>query len=182
MESRSTALETEIDKTLKPQSFAVDGLVGQGADRDRRPRDSGQERRRLPRGVGPLANETVVIGAHYDHLGRGEKGTKDLGSTAIHYGADDNASGTTALMELARRFARARTATGRRIVFVAFYRARRRGLFGSLHYCDKPPFPLKDTVAMLNMDMVGRVRPDEKTKKDRIVDRRRRHGQGRSRS
>ena len=55
-------------------------------------------------GAGPLANETVVIGAHYDHLGRGEKGTKDLGSTAIHYGADDNASGTAALLELARRF------------------------------------------------------------------------------
>jgi Zn-dependent M28 family amino/carboxypeptidase len=163
-----TALETEIDKTLKPQSSVIDGwsvklhtAIGV---------------REIPAknvvgyldGVGPLANETVVIGAHYDHLGRGEKGTKDLGSTAIHYGADDNASGTAALMELARRFSARKDRTGRRIVFVAFT-AEEKGLFGSLHYCDKPPFALKDTVAMLNMDMVGRVRPDEKTKKDRIV-------------
>jgi len=163
-----SALEAEIDKTLKPQSFAVDAwsaklLTAIGV-------------REIPaknvvgylEGAGPLANETVVIGAHYDHLGRGEKGTKDLGSTAIHYGADDNASGTTALLELARRYAARKDRTGRRIVFVAFS-GEEKGLFGSLHYCEKPPFPLKDTVAMLNMDMVGRVRPDDKTKKDRLV-------------
>src|SRR5262249_4119413 len=119
-------------------------------------------------GAGPLANETVVIGAHYDHLGRGEKGTKDIGSTAIHYGADDNASGTTALMELARRYAARKDRQGRRIVFIAFS-AEEKGLFGSLRYCEKPLFPLKDTVAMLNMDMVGRLRPDQKTKKERIT-------------
>jgi Zn-dependent M28 family amino/carboxypeptidase len=119
-------------------------------------------------GAGPLADETVVIGAHYDHLGRGEKGTKDIGSKAIHYGADDNASGTTALMELARRYAARKDRQGRRIVFIAFS-AEERGLFGSLHYCEKPVFAIEDTVAMLNMDMVGRVRPDEKTKKDRLV-------------
>ena len=122
-----------------------------------------------------------MIGAHYDHLGRGEKGTKDLGSTAIHYGADDNASGTAALMELARRFAPARTAPAGGSCSSRLPREEK-GLFGSLHYCEKPPFPLKDTVAMLNMDMVGRVRPDDKTKKDRIVDRRAGIGQGRSRS
>src|ERR671913_1372978 len=71
-------------------------------------------------------------------------------------------------MELARRFGARHNREGRRIVFVAFS-AEERGLFGSLAYVDKPPFPIKDTVAMLNMDMVGRVRPDEKTKKDRLV-------------
>jgi membrane-associated protease RseP (regulator of RpoE activity) len=109
-----------------------------------------------------------VIGAHYDHLGRGERGTKDLGTSAIHYGADDNASGTAALLELARRYAARKDREGRRVVFVAFS-AEERGLFGSLHYCERPPFPLGSTVAMLNLDMVGRVRPDEKTNKDRLV-------------
>jgi membrane-associated protease RseP (regulator of RpoE activity) len=110
----------------------------------------------------------VVIGAHYDHLGRGERGTKELGSTAIHYGADDNASGTAALLELARRYGARKDREGRRVVFIAFS-GEEKGLFGSLGYCEKPAFPLADTVAMLNMDMVGRVRPDEKTKKDRLV-------------
>ena len=163
-----SAIEAEIDKELKPRSFAVPGWSATV--------QTGVGVRELPvknvvgylEGSGPLKDETVVLGAHYDHLGRGETGTKELGSTAIHYGADDNASGTTALIELARRFGAQPNREGRRIVFAAFS-AEERGLFGSLAYVDKPPFPIKDTVAMLNMDMVGRVRPDEKTKKDRLV-------------
>jgi Zn-dependent M28 family amino/carboxypeptidase len=162
------AIETEIDKSLKPQSFAVEGWSAKV--------QASIGIREIPAknvvgyldGIGSLSNETVVLGAHYDHLGRGEKGTKELGSNAIHYGADDNASGTTALMELARRFASRKDHISRRMVFVAFS-GEERGLFGSLAYCEKPAFPLKDTVAMLNMDMVGRVRLDEKTKKDRLV-------------
>src|SRR3954463_7888998 len=119
-------------------------------------------------GSGPLKDETVVIGAHYDHLGRGEKGTLAPGQDAIHYGADDNASGSTGLLELARRYGARSNREGRRIVFIAFS-GEERGLFGSLAYVDRPAFPLKDTVAMLNMDMVGRLRPDEKDKKDRLV-------------
>src|SRR5262245_55916519 len=163
-----TALEEEIDKTLKPHSVAVQGWSANV--------QTSIGTREIPaknvigylEGAGPLADETVVIGAHYDHLGRGEKGTKDIGSTAIHYGADDNASGTTALMELARRYGALKSRQGRRFVFIAFS-GEEKGLFGSLHYCEKPLFTLRDTVAMLNMDMVGRLRPDEKTKKDRIV-------------
>lgn len=161
-------IETEIDKELKPRSFALAGWSATV--------QTGVGVRELPtknvvgyvEGSGPFKDETVVIGAHYDHLGRGETGTKDLGSSAIHYGADDNASGTTALLELARRFGSRSNRDGRRIVFVAFS-AEERGLFGSLAYVEKPPFPLKNTVAMLNMDMVGRVRPNEKDKKDRLV-------------
>lgn len=161
-------VEAEINKDLKPRSFAVAGWSANV--------QTGVGVRELPaknvvgylEGSGPLKDETVVLGAHYDHLGRGETGTRMLGSTAIHYGADDNASGTTALMELARRFGARPDREGRRIVFAAFS-AEERGLFGSLAYVDRPPFPIKDTVAMLNMDMVGRVRPDEKTKKDRLV-------------
>jgi Peptidase family M28/PDZ domain/PA domain len=162
------ALEAGIDKTLQPHSYAVPGWSAQV--------QTAIGVREIPaknvvgyvEGSGPLKEEAVVIGAHYDHLGRGERGTKDLGSTAIHYGADDNASGTAALLELARRYAGRKEREGRRIVFVAFS-GEEKGLYGSLHYCENPPFPLKATVAMLNMDMVGRVRPDEKTKKDRLV-------------
>jgi Zn-dependent M28 family amino/carboxypeptidase len=118
-------------------------------------------------GKGPLANETVVIGAHYDHLGRGERGTRSRGSKAIHYGADDNGSGTTAVLELARRFAGIKDRQGRRLVFMLFS-GEERGLLGSAYYCRNPIFPLKDTVAMINLDMVGRLRDDPKIKKGNL--------------
>jgi hypothetical protein len=161
-------VEDLIDKELKPQSFAVKGWTAEVK--------TAVGIRELPcknvvgylDGHGPLKDETVVLGAHYDHLGHGERGTLAAGSTAIHYGADDNASGTTCLMELARRFGARQNRDGRRLVFVAFS-GEERGLFGSLAYVDKPAFPLASTVAMLNMDMVGRLRPDSKDKKDRLV-------------
>jgi len=161
-------IETRIDKTLRPESFDVAGWTAK-VQTSIGVRDLAVKNViGYLDGAGPLADETVVLGAHYDHLGRGERGTKEMGSTAIHYGADDNASGTAALLELARRFGGKANREGRRIVFIAFT-GEERGLFGSLHYCDKPAFTLKDTVAMLNMDMVGRVRPDDKTKKDRLI-------------
>jgi hypothetical protein len=124
-------------------------------------------------GVGPLANETVVLGAHYDHLGYGGPGSlATLKKPAIHHGADDNGSGSTSLMELARRFGlRGLTPParqGRRLVFIAFS-GEESGLLGSVYYCKNPAFPLEDTAAMVNMDMVGRLRPDKETKKDRLV-------------
>jgi hypothetical protein len=161
-------IESEIDRALKPMSFAVVGAEAKI--------QTSVGIREIPcknvvaylDGHGPLANETVILGAHYDHLGRGERGTKVIGSADIHYGADDNGSGSTALMELARRWAARKDRDGRRVVFIAFS-GEERGLLGSLRYCEKPEFPLADTVAMLNMDMVGRLRQDEKTKKDRIT-------------
>ena len=110
-------------------------------------------------GAGPLAGETVVFGAHYDHLGFGGVGSRAPGSNEVHNGADDNASGTSLLLELARRYG-ARAAAGdrpaRRLVFVAFS-GEERGLLGSKHYVNEEPlFPLASTRAMLNFDMVGR--------------------------
>src|SRR5262249_46069367 len=116
-------------------------------------------------GSGPLANETVVIGAHYDHLGYGPYGSlsRDVykpGVKLMHPGADDNGSGTPSVMELARRFAGKKDRQGRRLVFMTFS-GEERGLLGSRHYCFKDPlFPLKDTVAMVNLDMVGRLSYD----------------------
>jgi hypothetical protein len=120
-------------------------------------------------GAGPLADETVVVGAHYDHLGYG--GPSSLAASKgrqIHHGADDNGSGTTALLELARRFASIKDRQGRRLVFIAFS-GEELGLFGSQHYCKQPLFPLQRTAAMYNLDMVGRLRPDTKTGKGKLL-------------
>src|SRR4029077_11422098 len=112
-------------------------------------------------GNGPLADETIVPGAHYNHVGAGRFGSRGFaGQGKIHYGADDNGSGTTGLMELARRFGAMKERQGRRIVFIAFS-AEERGLNGSQHYCKEPLFPLEKTVFMLNMDMIGRSIPVE---------------------
>src|SRR5262249_18062831 len=114
-------------------------------------------------GKGDLAEETVIIGAHYDPLGHGPIGSWAPGAVRgrIHSGADDNASGAAAMLELARRFASRGTPPRRRMVFIAFC-AEEVGRVGSRHYASKEPlFPIKDTVAMINFDMVGRLRDDE---------------------
>jgi peptidase M28-like protein/PDZ domain-containing protein/PA domain-containing protein len=94
-----------------------------------------------------LAAEAVVIGAHYDHLGRSEG--------VVYPGADDNASGTAVVLGLARAFAAA-GGTGRTLVFVLFG-AEELGLIGSRHYVSRPVVPIDRTVAMVNFDMVGRL-------------------------
>jgi peptidase M28-like protein/PDZ domain-containing protein/PA domain-containing protein len=105
-----------------------------------------------------LANEYVVIGAHYDHLGLG--GAESLASKPegeIHHGADDNASGTSGLLELARTLSAERVRPKRSIVFIAFS-GEEMGLLGSGAYVKGPAVPIASTVAMLNMDMIGRLR------------------------
>lgn len=163
-----SVIEGQIDKTLKPLSFKVDGWSAKVETAVGVREIACKNVVGFLDGSGPLKDETVILGAHYDHLGRGERGTRNIGSTAIHYGADDNASGSTALLELVRRYSEKKDREGRRLVFIAFS-GEERGLFGSLRYCDKPAFPLKETVAMLNMDMVGRAREDSKTHKDKIT-------------
>jgi Peptidase family M28/PDZ domain len=109
-------------------------------------------------GVGPHANETVVIGGHYDHLGTGGIFSGSLAplSHNIHNGADDNASGTAMVLELARRLGARRDPLPRRVVFMAFS-GEEKGLLGSQYYVEHPLYPLKSTVMMVNCDMVGRL-------------------------
>jgi hypothetical protein len=105
-----------------------------------------------------LKREFIVIGAHYDHLGKGgHESSLDPNSTAVHHGADDNASGTAALLELARIFSAQRSQLRRSLIFMAFS-AEESGLIGSKAYISGPLEPLADTVTMLNLDMVGRLR------------------------
>lgn len=108
-----------------------------------------------------LKSEAIVIGAHYDHLGNGGEGSLDANSTEVHHGADDNASGTAAIIEIARQFASEKN-NKRTIIFIAFS-GEEEGLFGSKYYVNNPVFPLDKTVAMMNLDMVGRLKDDKLT-------------------
>ncbi len=108
-----------------------------------------------------LRNEAIVIGAHYDHLGRGGKSSHNPNSKEIHNGADDNASGVAAMLELARHFSRTKN-NKRTLIFIAFG-AEEDGLLGSKHYVNNPVFPLNRTVAMINMDMIGRLQENKLT-------------------
>ena len=103
-----------------------------------------------------LRNESVIVGAHYDHLGLGGFGSLDPDSTGrVHNGADDNASGAAMLIQLAARLAQSPPA--HTVLFIAFS-GEELGLLGSAHYVTQPVYPLRTTIAMINLDMVGRLR------------------------
>ena len=104
-----------------------------------------------------LADEYIVVGAHYDHLGFGGpgSGSRMPDTLAVHHGADDNASGVAAVIELAQKFSNAKN-NKRPILFVAFT-AEEFGLIGSKAFVTDPPFSLKKATAMFNFDMVGRL-------------------------
>ncbi|HEV2881990.1 MAG TPA: M20/M25/M40 family metallo-hydrolase [Pyrinomonadaceae bacterium] len=104
-----------------------------------------------------LRDEVIVIGAHYDHLGRGGQGSLAGREGEIHHGADDNASGVAGLLELARTFAKERRVIRRTLVFIAFG-GEEEGLLGSSYYVKNPSLPLARTVAMINLDMIGRMK------------------------
>ena len=151
-------LAVAIDRALAPQSFALAGV------RARCELTLVRERATTANVIGVLPgvdarlrDEAVVIGAHYDHLGHGGEGSlapESIGQA--HPGADDNASGTTLVLALARAFAMS-GARPRTLVFVTFA-GEELGLLGSAHYVAHPPFPLARTVLMVNADMVGRLR------------------------
>jgi hypothetical protein len=104
-----------------------------------------------------LAKEAIVIGAHYDHVGLGGRlsVTPDRAGE-IHNGADDNASGTASIIEMARAAMADRSRFPRTLIFVAFA-GEERGLLGSAHYVSSSRIPIGNTIAMLNLDMVGRA-------------------------
>jgi len=116
----------------------------------------------LLRGSDPeLRSEYIVIGAHYDHLGRGTFGSLARDAVGqVHPGADDNASGVAALLLLAEYLAaQDRPATGRSLLFVAFG-AEELGMHGSKHFLEDSPVPRSKIVAMINLDMIGRAGAD----------------------
>jgi hypothetical protein len=153
------AVEERIDRDLTPASAALGGWRIRGRTAIERTETVGKNVVGMLPGRGALAKEVVVLGAHYDHLGYGGSNSASPGVTAIHHGADDNASGTAMLVEVARRLA-AGGPLARTILFIAFS-GEERGLLGSAHYTANPLVPLEDTIAMVNLDMVGRMVDDK---------------------
>ncbi len=146
-----------IDETLKPVSQPLTGCSATIVTRFKTNSVTAYNLVGVIEGEGPLANETIVIGGHYDHLGFGGYGSRAQTRTGeVHNGADDNASGTAAVIELARRVA-AGPKPKRRMVFICFS-GEERGLVGSSYYVQNPIYPLENTVAMLNFDMIGRLK------------------------
>lgn len=156
-------LEQQIDQTLKPHSAELKSAHVQGTVAVVRPGKTVRNVVGVLEGEGDLASETIIIGAHYDHLGRGGWGSLASGvNDEVHNGADDNASGTAVLIEAARQLAASTQSRRRRVVFIGFA-AEELGLYGSKRYIQDPLVPLSDTVAMLNLDMVGRLRDRQLT-------------------
>jgi hypothetical protein len=151
-------VHARIDRTGAPASRALSGV--RARLRTALARERGTTANVIgivPGADSALASEAVVVGAHHDHLGRGSPfSLAPERGDAIHPGADDNASGTAALIGLAEALARA-GGTRRTVVFVAFG-AEELGLLGSTHYVGQPAVPLERTIAMVNLDSVGRLR------------------------
>jgi len=158
-----TDLKDKIDREEKPASVSLPGgkLSLQVSLEEER---EGAENvvAILPGRDPQVRDQFVVIGAHYDHLGDGHYGARDQSAAGmIHHGADDNASGTAVLLQVARRLSQIEPKPVRSIVFVAFS-AEELGLHGSRHFVNKWP-ELASIKSMLNLDMVGRLREERVT-------------------
>ncbi len=156
-------LERKIDSDLQPRSFELENSLIAGEVLLEK--NSLQVKNVIASiaGRGSLSNETIVIGAHYDHVGMGGPGSLAPGTIEVHNGADDNASGTAALLEISKRFAdnaNENSQPSRRLAFIAFT-AEERGLLGSRHYVAHPRFAIESTVTMINLDMVGRLTEEQ---------------------
>lgn len=151
------AIEAEIDDSLKPVSQTVSGWKASVAVSFETEKVDAYNLLGILEGEGPLKDEYVVVGAHYDHIGLGSVGSRARNRRGeVHNGADDNASGTAAVMELARRLSEG-PAPKRSIIFACFS-GEERGLLGSRYYVTDPVIPLEKTAAMLNFDMIGTLR------------------------
>ena len=156
-------LHAAIDADTRPRSFEIEGLEVSGRVDLQTTRASVENVVGVLPGRGTLAREAVVVGAHYDHLGMGGAGSLRRGA-AVHNGADDNASGVAAMVcgvaALIRELETDPSPRRRSLVVIAFT-AEEIGLAGSLEYVRHPVFPLEATTAMVNLDMVGRLRNDK---------------------
>lgn len=155
-------LEAAIDRSCAPQSFVLDSIHCVGEAKIESSHTPVRNVIAVCPGSGTLADQYVVIGAHYDHVGMGGRGSLAPGTVAVHNGADDNGSGTATLLEVARQLAATTAENRRTLIFMAFS-AEESGLLGSVYYVRHPRWPLEKTVAMINLDMVGRLNNDELT-------------------
>jgi hypothetical protein len=156
---RLDAVARLIDMDLVPRSEMLNGAAFDYVESLTRNRKTVRNVVGILPGSDPArAGESIVIGAHYDHVGLGGRLSMVPDRVGeIHNGADDNASGTASIIEIARVAADQRSRFPRTLVFVAFA-GEERGLLGSAYYANHAALPIESTIAMLNLDMVGRAR------------------------
>jgi len=149
----SDALQAQIDKTLRPASFAVNGSSACLAKTFTNVAEhKGRNVIAMLEGSDPkLKSEAILVTAHHDHMG--------ASNGHIYYGADDDASGVAGLIEIANAFTQGGVRPRRSVLFIA-YDAEERIFLGSYHYVTHPVVPLEKTVATLNLDMIGRDEND----------------------
>jgi hypothetical protein len=160
--SQLNAIEKAKDKSAEYAQKMRDVTVGLSVEVTRRAVPAYNVVGALEGNDPKLKREYIVIGAHYDHLGRGGASSLAPNSSDVHHGADDNASGTAGMLELARVFSAQRGQLRRSVIFIAFS-AEESGLIGSKAYINTPAAPLGDTVAMINLDMIGRLKENKLT-------------------
>ena len=158
------SLEAEMKENHKPVSIYLEPTVTATANVVKT-KVTAQNVVGFLEGTDPvLKNEYVIVGAHFDHLGMGGEGSGSRAPDvlAIHNGADDNASGTAGVIELAQKLSANRSKLKRSFIFVTFT-GEEMGLLGSKEFVNKPPVDLKKVNAMINMDMIGRLNPETNT-------------------
>lgn len=152
------ALEKKLNDERKPSSFDTKVSVSGHSEVVQTTIPTRNVVMLLPGNDKTLKSEYVVIGAHFDHLGMGGvgSGSRVPDTVAVHYGADDNASGVGMMLELAEKLA-ANPESHKRSIIVAAFSGEEMGLLGSKKYVDDPMIDLKGVDAMVNLDMVGRL-------------------------
>jgi len=156
-------LESSIKSNHKPESLLLPVTISASTDLIQQ-KVLTQNVVGLVKGIDPLlSDEYIIIGAHFDHLGMGgeNSGSRVPDERAVHNGADDNASGTAGVIELAQKLQANKSLLKRSIVFVAFS-GEEMGLLGSKEFVKESPVSLKKVKAMINMDMIGRLNPETK--------------------
>jgi hypothetical protein len=152
-------IQDSIKSSRKPFSFPMEKISGRIGTEITQIKSKSSNVLGLLEGEDPKLNDQVIIvGAHMDHLGMGGPGSGSLqpDTVAVHHGADDNASGTAGLLELAEAFGAHKPVPGRTLLFISFT-GEELGTLGSGYYVNHPLIPLQQSVAMLNMDMIGRL-------------------------
>ncbi|MCA9283449.1 MAG: M20/M25/M40 family metallo-hydrolase, partial [Phycisphaerales bacterium] len=152
-------LQDRIERTQAPASAPLEGVSARGRVEIEPVYSDVRNVVGMIPGTGPQKDEIIVLGAHYDHLGIRNKDKADFDPTKdISNGADDNASGTAMLMQFAKAYTQG-DAPNRTLVLVAFT-GEELGLLGSAHFAKEPTVDLDKCIAMLNFDMVGRLKDD----------------------
>lgn len=155
-------LESYLNIELKPESFLVNTIISASTDVLVTEAQTMNVIGSIPGNDPDLKDEYILIGAHFDHLGTGGEGSGSRTPDMItpHPGADDNASGVAALIELAGKISSQRETLRRSYIFVAFG-AEEKGLLGSKHFAENPVTDLTNIKTMINLDMIGRKREDK---------------------